>query len=858
MHTVGRQAGNAPKSKGPDRGSNYTRPAKQPRDKLPSGKASQMKSAMMNNVKNFQNQSEFAEGSLNQIESLNQITTQPSKAEGNLLPAAASPCMADDLFQLLDTNADGHIDALEYKLFHNAIVEELPDSPMVSSDPVHSEFIDVDEDHDGSIDCREWDRYVSALIQVLGKQRWKDTAARITTKLKDPVIRKVLCAPGPAPPQLSEQNSNVLHCVETLGSSWLDPGAHKDVAFSPNEVALLKKYFKMRDTNDSNSLSTDELMQVVEDLGRMPEPQTVQHTDFMTMRSLVDSDNDGCLSFDEFLAFLQAYYHETYRKLFAIYDKDGNQSIGWHELGSLLLSLRQNGFDIPEGRINELINHVDTDDDGHLDFQEFCHLMQTYREIEFDYLRSFAGFDSQDVRVIREIFGSISNGEERLAPREVASLLDKMPVGQPLQTRSDLHLFGLLFSRTDLDHSATLDFEEFLRLLRVWSKGGHGEPPENAENATGFLWRPFGEEKEAILDGWAEEFVHDIQDAAISQKHEIDLTEVRALRDCFEFADLNGSGRVQQVELEFFLDSIGYSKEAGAHAKAFQEASKGCDLVEGLDVQEAISFVCAYQSALAHSIVGRARKSIARDKILSSLYAMGCYVAPDAVESLLLDAGVTSNIICEEDFKKVLKLLRSRNLLRWSEHCGFDEDEVLTWQSAFDDALQEEAGPDSAYQSEITVDRAIVLLRVLNRLENDNQQKDNLYRAISRVDRNNSGALSFTEFLCLLRHLLNLRTYKMTQANEDAIQSFQTQKLNHEAAEQLLNLFNRADTNHDGLLESEKMVVIFKELNIANTDRKIQRLKNYIFKVAGSDSPISPLTFPQFLQVLQEIDTMGL
>lgn len=233
-------------------------------------------------------------------------------------------------------------------------------------------------------------------------------------------------------------------------------------------------------------------------------------------------------------------------------------------------------------------------------------------------------------------------------------------------------------------------------------------------------------------------------------------------------------------------------------------------------------------------------------------------MAPDAVDSLLVDAGVTSDVISEEDFNKVLNLLRSRSLLRWSERCGFDEDEVDTWQSAFDTALKEEAGPDAAYQTEITVDKAIVLLRVLNRLDNDDLQKDVLYRAVSRVDRDNSGAVSFTEFLCLLRHLMNLRTYKIEKANEEAIHNFQTQKLNHEAGEQLLNLFNRADTNHDGLLESEKIVGVFKELNIANTDRKIQRLKNYIFKVAGEDSPVSPLTFPQFLQVLQEIDNMGL
>lgn len=56
------------------------------------------------------------------------------------------------------------------------------------------------------------------------------------------------------------------------------------------------------------------------------------------------------------------------------------------------------------------------------------------------------------------------------------------------------------------------------------------------------------------------------------------------------------------------MDSIGYSKDASVYAKAYKEASHGLDLVEGLDLQEAISFLCTYQKALAHFIIGRAKK----------------------------------------------------------------------------------------------------------------------------------------------------------------------------------------------------------------------------------------------------------
>ena len=61
-----------------------------------------------------------------------------------------------------------------------------------------------------------------------------------------------------------------------------------------------------------------------------------------------------------------------FREAFQAFDKDGNGSITTKELGTVTRSLGQN---LSEAEIKEMIDIVDEDKNGTIDFQEFLHLM---------------------------------------------------------------------------------------------------------------------------------------------------------------------------------------------------------------------------------------------------------------------------------------------------------------------------------------------------------------------------------------------------------------------------------------------------------------------------------------------------
>lgn len=61
-----------------------------------------------------------------------------------------------------------------------------------------------------------------------------------------------------------------------------------------------------------------------------------------------------------------------FREAFSLFDKDGDGSISARELGIVLRSLGQNPT---EKELSELINDIDEDSSGTIDFAEFLNLM---------------------------------------------------------------------------------------------------------------------------------------------------------------------------------------------------------------------------------------------------------------------------------------------------------------------------------------------------------------------------------------------------------------------------------------------------------------------------------------------------
>ena len=92
--------------------------------------------------------------------------------------------------------------------------------------------------------------------------------------------------------------------------------------------------------------------------------------------SLADSlgvpKQDQNVSLEELLSELTPKQIEEFKEAFQLFDKDGDGTISTKELGPLLRSLGQNP---DEDEIVDMIDEVDVDGSGSIDFVEFLHLM---------------------------------------------------------------------------------------------------------------------------------------------------------------------------------------------------------------------------------------------------------------------------------------------------------------------------------------------------------------------------------------------------------------------------------------------------------------------------------------------------
>ena len=123
-----------------------------------------------------------------------------------------------------------------------------------------------------------------------------------------------------------------------------------------------------------------------------------------------------------------------FREAFQAFDKDGNGSITTKELGTVMRSLGQN---LSEAEIKEMIDIVDEDKNGTIDFQEFLHLM------------------ARKMKLVRK--------EEQLL--DAINILDKDGNGKI--SKYELR-YNLLSSNSDINGE---DIEEFIRTIGTDEEG---------------------------------------------------------------------------------------------------------------------------------------------------------------------------------------------------------------------------------------------------------------------------------------------------------------------------------------------------------------------------------------------------
>ncbi|KAK1371906.1 Calcium-binding protein CML24 [Heracleum sosnowskyi] len=137
-----------------------------------------------------------------------------------------------------------------------------------------------------------------------------------------------------------------------------------------HDIADITRVFHKFDANSDGKISAGELSNVILSLNSSTSPDEI--TAIMTE---IDADRDGFISLEEFAGFIASGTENVEGELkeaFELYDINKNGLISSSELGEILTRI---GESVTEKDCVKMIESVDEDGDGFVNFEEFRTMM---------------------------------------------------------------------------------------------------------------------------------------------------------------------------------------------------------------------------------------------------------------------------------------------------------------------------------------------------------------------------------------------------------------------------------------------------------------------------------------------------
>jgi len=141
-------------------------------------------------------------------------------------------------------------------------------------------------------------------------------------------------------------------------------------AATTEEVAEMKEVFACFDRDSSGSVTTAELGIVLKSMNKH-----YSDNELVRIVGKFDVNGDGQIDFEEFLSMMTKHERKEQDELkqaFEVFDKDGDGTISGKELEIVMKAL---GEHIDRETIDLMIESVDTDKNGYIDFEEFRRMM---------------------------------------------------------------------------------------------------------------------------------------------------------------------------------------------------------------------------------------------------------------------------------------------------------------------------------------------------------------------------------------------------------------------------------------------------------------------------------------------------
>ncbi|WOG81915.1 hypothetical protein DCAR_0101071 [Daucus carota subsp. sativus] len=141
-------------------------------------------------------------------------------------------------------------------------------------------------------------------------------------------------------------------------------------SLSEEEIGGLKQLFKMIDTDNSGTITFEELHNGLKKVG-----SNLMESEIQDLMNAADIDNSGTIDYGEFLAATlhmnKMEREENLVRAFAFFDKDGSGYITIDELQQACKD-----FGLGDVKLDEMIKEIDQDNDGRIDYNEFTTMMK--------------------------------------------------------------------------------------------------------------------------------------------------------------------------------------------------------------------------------------------------------------------------------------------------------------------------------------------------------------------------------------------------------------------------------------------------------------------------------------------------
>jgi len=163
-------------------------------------------------------------------------------------------------------------------------------------------------------------------------------------------------------------------------TSYLEKTSDKklgnETQLSKDQLKILKEAFSAFDNEKKGAISLDIIGSIFEMLGH-----EVNEDELDDIIDEFDEDESGEIEFDEFIKLAARFvepeedYNELrkeLREVFMLYDKEAR---GYLPLDEFKIILREIDPELPEDELDEIIDEIDADGSGTIDFDEFMDVM---------------------------------------------------------------------------------------------------------------------------------------------------------------------------------------------------------------------------------------------------------------------------------------------------------------------------------------------------------------------------------------------------------------------------------------------------------------------------------------------------